>query len=329
MKLICRCGAILLLENTDLGSSRKCPSCSTIILIPDNIESIPFLKQETRPQQNDADSIYKNSVKHVVGIELEDMGYGSGAIVDKSGIIITNKHVVKGAKYVKIHYWDKSVGIGRVLKAYKDHDIAFIKVEKDFDEIINVTEQKYTVGATVFAIGHPRGMKNTLTTGIISAVDREIMNSKYIQTDAAINPGNSGGPLIDKSGRMIGINTMGLQNSPGMGFAIPSETISRCISETLPSVNELLEKEICSKCGYESANKTYCDHCGTKMVEQKMPEIKPPSEDETLPAETGTNEGATQTEDEAITCGSCQKPNPPGAKHCKHCGTSLKKTEHN
>lgn len=172
-------------------------------------------------------------------------GTGSGFIWDDKGHIITNFHVVKGASQATIRLADgrdyKAVLVG----ASPAHDIAVLKVGIGIQQPIPVplgTSHDLKVGQKVFAIGNPFGLDWTLTTGIISALDRSLPGEdgrnieNLIQTDAAINPGNSGGPLLDSAGRLIGINTMIYSPtgaSAGIGFSVPVDTVNRVVPQLI------------------------------------------------------------------------------------------------
>ncbi len=177
---------------------------------------------------------------------VTDGGSGSGSIIDKRGYILTNVHVISGATKIYVSLADGSQYEASVVGEDIDSDLAVIK----FDPPAGVTlktipfgdSTKLAVGQKVIAIGNPFGMERTMTTGIVSGLGRPIQNSNnriirdMIQTDAAINPGNSGGPLLDTSGRMIGINTMIMSSSgssSGVGFAVPSEIAVRVVSDLL------------------------------------------------------------------------------------------------
>jgi serine protease Do len=169
---------------------------------------------------------------------------GSGVIVDPSGYIMTNAHVVEGAQRIKVALPlptdnGRSVAEGRrrifdarLIGTHKETDLALLKIEeKDLPTLTLLTQQRARVGQLVFAIGSPEGLQNSVTMGVVSAVARQADAQKpltYIQTDAPINPGNSGGPLIDMNGSVLGINTFILSSgggSEGLGFAIPARIV--------------------------------------------------------------------------------------------------------
>ncbi|MFA5505801.1 MAG: trypsin-like peptidase domain-containing protein [Vulcanimicrobiota bacterium] len=172
-------------------------------------------------------------------------GTGSGFIWDKNGTIITNFHVVNGAQDVEVTLADGSVWKAKPVGFEPEKDLAVIAIDAPADKLKPIPVGRSAglkVGQHVMAIGNPFGFDHTLTTGIISGLDREIRSPTQrpiqgvIQTDAAINPGNSGGPLLDSSGRLIGMNTAIYSPSgayAGIGFAVPVDHISRSVPEIL------------------------------------------------------------------------------------------------
>jgi serine protease Do len=167
-------------------------------------------------------------------------GLGSGVIVTKDGYLLTNNHVVDGAKEVKVTTEDGHEYTARVIGRDPKTDLAVVKIDaKDLPVVPMADSDKVQVGDLVLAIGNPFGVGQTVTQGIVSATDRGNVGieayENFIQTDAAINPGNSGGALVDIEGRLIGINTAILSRSggsQGVGFAIPSN-IARTVMESL------------------------------------------------------------------------------------------------
>ncbi len=167
-------------------------------------------------------------------------GLGSGVIVTKDGYILTNNHVVDGAKELKVTLEDGHEYTAKVVGRDPKTDLAVVKIDaKDLPVVPMADSDKVQVGDVTLAIGNPFGVGKTVTSGIVSATDRGNMGieayENFIQTDAAINPGNSGGALVDIEGRLIGINTAILSRSggsQGVGFAIPSNT-ARTVMESL------------------------------------------------------------------------------------------------
>lgn len=172
-------------------------------------------------------------------------GTGSGFIWDDTGHVVTNFHVIEGASRFKVTLADKSTRQATVVGTAPDRDLAVLKLEGSADNLKKIavgTSDDLMVGQKVLAIGNPFGLDQTLTTGVISALGREIKSRTgqriegVIQTDAAINPGNSGGPLLDSAGRLIGVNTAIFSPSgafSGIGFAIPVDEVNRVVPQII------------------------------------------------------------------------------------------------
>ncbi len=173
-------------------------------------------------------------------------GTGSGFVWDKAGHIVTNYHVIKGASSVSVII-DQEDYPARILGAEPKRDIAVLALEKrprsaPFTPVKLGDDRNLRVGQQVLAIGSPFGLDRTLTTGVISALGRDIVGiggvtiPDMIQTDASINPGNSGGPLLDSRGRLIGMNTMIYSksgSSAGVGFAVPIQLVRRIVPQII------------------------------------------------------------------------------------------------
>ncbi|MEN9517649.1 MAG: hypothetical protein RLZZ381_237 [Cyanobacteriota bacterium] len=168
-----------------------------------------------------------------------ERGTGSGFIIASDGRLITNAHVVNGAEKVQVTLKDGTSYQGRVLGTDSFTDVAVIKIEaKDLPIVSFGNADNLTPGEWAIAIGNPLGLDNTVTVGIVSALDRSSdqvgvpdKRVRFIQTDAAINPGNSGGPLLNSQGEVIGINTAIRADAQGLGFAIPIETAQRIANQ--------------------------------------------------------------------------------------------------
>lgn len=183
----------------------------------------------------------ENAVSGFFGMQEVRQGAGSGFLWDTSGHIVTNFHVLKGAQRIQVRLDSGEAIDASFVGGSPDHDLAVIRLRSIPDDITPIpigVSGDLQVGQAVFAIGNPFGLARTLTTGVISALDRrlptaggrEVMGA--IQTDAAINPGNSGGPLIDSAGRLIGVNTAiisGSGSSAGIGFAVPVDVVNKIV----------------------------------------------------------------------------------------------------
>lgn len=194
--------------------------------------------------------LFENVSRGTVAI-ITDQGQGSGFVYDKKGHIVTNYHVIEGARTVEVRFTSGFKVYGTVIGIDKDSDLAVIKVDAPEDELFPLPlgdSSQLKVGQTVVAIGNPFGLESTMTVGIISALGRTLESANFtpdgmafsagdiIQTDAAINPGNSGGPLFDIQGRVIGVNRAirttnftgaGQPLNSGIGFAISVNIVKR------------------------------------------------------------------------------------------------------
>src|SRR5207245_3101349 len=164
-------------------------------------------------------------------------GTGSGVIVDKDGIVVTNNHVVGDAKEVEVRLSDKSKYVGQVIGRDPDTDLAVVKITADraLPTVPFGDSSKVRVGQWVLAVGNPFALERTVTLGVVSGLERDAVRlSRYeafIQTDASINPGNSGGPLFNLNGEVIGINTAIINFAQGIGFAIPSNMVLQVVDQ--------------------------------------------------------------------------------------------------
>jgi putative serine protease PepD len=201
-----------------------------------------------------AGQIYRTASAGVVDLMVtsgQGSAEGSGFVVDTKGDIVTNAHVVDGATAIRVTFSDGTKATAQVVGRDTATDLAVVRVSVATAKLHPLTlgdSDGVQVGDGVLAIGSPFGLSETLTTGIVSALDRSIHSPSgatiggAIQTDASINPGNSGGPLLDASGRVIGVNAQIESNSggnDGVGFAIPSGTVRTVVTalvagETVP-----------------------------------------------------------------------------------------------
>jgi S1-C subfamily serine protease len=207
-------------------------------------------------------SIYKASkpsVVHITSVDLRSdafsmnayevpKGTGTGFVWDKKGHVVTNFHVIRGGQGARVTLADQTSVPARYVGGAPEKDLAVLKIDVPEDKLFPIpigTSEDLQVGQLVYAIGNPFGLDQTLTTGVVSALGREIRSlvegrtiQNVIQTDAAINPGNSGGPLLDSSGRLIGVNTAIYSpsgSSAGIGFAIPVDEVNRVVPQLIRS----------------------------------------------------------------------------------------------
>ena len=170
----------------------------------------------------------------------ERVSMGSGVVVDPSGVVVTNQHVIVGGESIRVQLADNREFEARLVGGDSDFDLAVLKLEaKDLLPAVPIgNDDSILIGETVIAIGNPYGLDHTVTTGVVSALGRSLQTSEsvyqdIVQTDASINPGNSGGPLLDIRGRLIGINTAIYREAQGIGFAIPIWRVRNVVDQIL------------------------------------------------------------------------------------------------
>jgi 2-alkenal reductase len=187
----------------------------------------------------------ENAVAGFFGAREVRQGAGSGFLWDSSGHVVTNFHVIEGARRVQVRLESGEAIDATYVGGTPDYDLAVIRLRRPLSTIQPIPvgrSDNLQVGQSVLAIGNPFGLSRTLTTGVISALDRRLPTATgrdvvgVIQTDAAINPGNSGGPLIDSGGRLIGVNTAiisGSGSSAGIGFAVPVDVVNKVVPQLI------------------------------------------------------------------------------------------------
>ncbi len=182
---------------------------------------------------------FEDMIPGAPGQQMPTQGLGSGFIISADGQIVTNHHVVAGAETVKVKLADGRSFDAEVLGSDPMTDIAVLKITADVDlpTVAFGTSKDLRVGDEVVAVGNPFGLGGTVTSGIVSALSRDIRSGPFddfIQTDAAINRGNSGGPLFDNDGQVIGVNTAIISpggGSVGIGFAVPSDLVQTVVAD--------------------------------------------------------------------------------------------------
>ncbi|MEJ2724707.1 MAG: Do family serine endopeptidase [Deltaproteobacteria bacterium] len=187
------------------------------------------------------DDFFKDFFPDFFSREYTRSSLGSGVVINgKKGYIITNHHVVAGASEVKVITSEQEEYQAKVLGTDPRSDLAVLQVGvgKELPDIELGNSDDLMIGETVIAIGNPFGLSHTVTTGVISALERSVRGEErvyrhFIQTDASINPGNSGGPLLNIDGELIGINTAIYQKAQGIGFAIPVNKVKRIVDELI------------------------------------------------------------------------------------------------
>jgi S1-C subfamily serine protease len=189
----------------------------------------------------DFSGIIEESIKSVVSIKT-NAGQGSGFIITDDGYVVTNAHVLSGARYANAITYDNSVKPMSLIGYDLNNDIALLKISGTYNALEFGDSDEVDLGEKVIAIGNPKGLSFSVTEGIVSAVDRTRTGSsgEYIQTDAALNPGNSGGPLISTQGEVIGINNFKLSGD-NLGFALESNYIVESIKNiALEELNQTI-----------------------------------------------------------------------------------------
>jgi S1-C subfamily serine protease len=217
---------------------------------PEPVEGVELNESQRPPPRSPIAEVVERVLPSVVNVKVEGFGgqgEGSGVVIDEKGIILTNSHVVAGSTDVQIIFHDGKEQDGKVLGADPDRDLAVVQVDEtglDAIEIGNSSDLR--LGDEVVAVGFPLGLGGpTVTKGIVSGDDRTIEAESgfagmeclvgLLQTDAAINPGNSGGALVDRAGRLVGINTAAAGQAENIGFAI-------AIDQALPVIDEILQE---------------------------------------------------------------------------------------
>ena len=213
-------------------------------LLPDEQRAISLFEQAKASVVYITTLVYRRDLFSFNVFEIPQ-GTGSGFIWDEAGHIVTNFHVVYEAQDVQVTLFNGTVFKAEVVGRAPDKDLATLRIRAPGEKLRPIligTSADLKVGQSVYAIGNPFGLDQTLTTGIISALGREIESltrrpiRDVIQTDAAINPGNSGGPLLDSAGRLIGVNTAIYSPSgayAGVGFAVPVDIVSRTVPQLI------------------------------------------------------------------------------------------------
>jgi putative serine protease PepD len=226
-------------------SEKPVPGITDPATAPDEVNNIEIYKALSPGVVNIHSTSY---ARDIFGFVEPQEGSGSGSIIDREGNILTNYHVIEGSQKLSVSFGSQKNYAAKIVGGDPDTDLAVIKLIEVPQQPLTVVplgdSDKLEVGQKVLAIGNPFGLDRTLTTGVISGLQRPIRarNGRpiegAIQTDASINPGNSGGPLLDSHGRMIGINSQILSPtgaSAGVGFAVPVNIAKRIVPQLVSS----------------------------------------------------------------------------------------------
>jgi Do/DeqQ family serine protease len=227
------------------GSNRRSPVVVAVEKVSPAVVNISTLVRERAGFgfPFSGDDFFKDFFPDLFTREYTRNSLGSGVIVDgERGFIVTNHHVVERAAEIKVITADKQEFQARILGSDPRSDLAVLQIQSDkpLPQIAMGNSDDLMIGETVIAIGNPFGLSHTVTTGVVSALERTVRSGRqvyrhFIQTDASINPGNSGGPLLNIEGDLIGINTAIYQKAEGIGFAIPINKAKRIVKELIRS----------------------------------------------------------------------------------------------
>ena len=234
---------IALTENLQMGFVDVAQHVRPAVVHLGTIQRAKQRRGPNLPQGND-DPFFRDFFNQFFGSEGPDSrsefrrpGLGSGVIIDKRGLVLTNFHVVKGADEILIRLSDKREYRGQILGTDPKTDLALVKFQPDHELTVASlgNSDALQVGEWAIAIGNPFGLDQTVTVGVISATGRSDVGiatyENFIQTDASINPGNSGGPLVNLKGQVIGVNTAIVAAGQGIGFAIPINMVKRVVDQ--------------------------------------------------------------------------------------------------
>lgn len=200
------------------------------------------LKKIKGSVSNDFSSVIDNTISGVVSI-VTNSAKGSGFIISNDGYVITNYHVIAGANSISVVPYEDSAKTVELIGYDIKIDLALLKINGDYDYLSFGNSDNVEIGEKVIAMGNPFGLSFSVTEGIVSSLHRPGSNglNVYIQTDVPLNPGNSGGPLIDKQGKVIGINNFKISEAESLGFALESNQVIKTINIIS---QERLEKDI-------------------------------------------------------------------------------------
>lgn len=198
-------------------------------------DNLDVLKAKT---SSDFSGIIEKVAESTVAVS-SSAGIGSGAVIANDGYIVTNQHVVGGKSRVVVKTFGMDEYDADVIATAPLIDLALLKIDENLDDFQIGDEDDIILGGKVIAIGSPKGLDFSVSEGIVSAKGRQIDSTgiKYVQTDLAINRGNSGGPLINDDGKLIGINTLKISESEGLGFAIPPEVVEEFLEQVELQLN--------------------------------------------------------------------------------------------
>ncbi len=230
-------------EDSDSRQSRITPTVQAITRVLPSVVNLSTEKMiDTEPGLDNPTSIFNTAPEETLFDKHKGYSLGSGCIIDQSGLVVTNAHVVYRAIKINITLHDGRRYLAEVLAADELNDIALLKingVNGDLKPIQLAEPGDLLLGETVIVVGNPFGLGSTISQGVLSAVGRKVTHNEQVvfsdllQTDAAVYPGSSGGPLINITGSMIGINTAILREAKGISFAIPLQRVENVLAKWL------------------------------------------------------------------------------------------------
>jgi serine protease Do len=206
---------------------------------------------------------------------------GTGFLLPRDGLIVTNYHIVQDNRNAVVQGEQMPKQLSRIVYADPKYDLAFLEapvLAEAFQPAL-AEEDKVSEGDVVVSIGHPFGLKFSVTQGVISNTRREVESVRYLQHDAALNPGNSGGPLINKAGEVVGVNTLGIEQGDNIGFSLPAAYLKQAIDDFQSAEGQV--KARCESCNnvvseQQLDNKAYCMHCGARVYLPSEAELYEP-----------------------------------------------------
>ena len=246
--LACSLAFVLSLASAAAGASRRTPiveaveKCSPAVV---NISTERIIRRQYDQYFGHRDRMFDDLFEQFRNRfrprEYRTSSLGSGAIIDPTGIVVTNEHVISKASKIAVTLSDKSQYQASLISSDADNDLAVLKIEGDrtFPFIEVGTSSDLMIGETVIALGNPFGFTGSVSVGVLSATDRTVSTEgrvvfeNLIQTDAAINPGSSGGPLVNINGEMIGVNVAVMAEAQGIGFALPVDRVRNVLAGLL------------------------------------------------------------------------------------------------
>lgn len=221
--------------------------------------------------------MYARLAPAVLALDLPD-GSGAGVLLSRSGLVVTNHHLVEGWSTAEVGLAGGERGQARVVRSYRDADLAFLQLDSPLLEAALAQQRQRligrqvpagrwpVVGETVLVIGHPMGLERSLSRGVVSGCDRTVDGRRYLQLDASINPGNSGGPVCSERGEWLGIVTCSRIDCEGVSFAIPMPVVYSKLRSYRAERAAQPQQLYCSVCGRGSPPGRYCAHCGSLLA---------------------------------------------------------------